>query len=240
MPWCGPWGRSSVPTPLERFAQTLRDTCEDDIVAATPLLFPMYTVPLEDVLKMRSVRPHEALKAEGALVMYDVGLGTAAFVSHQWIGGRHPDPQGEQLQVLQDALRRLRSEVRVVHPSFLTEFVQPACKGLPTKKLFSTPLFLWYDYFSCPQHTQHSLELAIRSIPEYIARCKFFFALCPVIAGHTSSRLFTQYTWADACLRAEHSPFSVHLKPKLESEHRSPKLKALRCHLQPSISENPT
>lgn len=33
--------------------------------------------------------------------------------------------------------------------------------------------------------------------PEYIARCKFFFALCPVIAGHTSSRLFTQYTWAE-------------------------------------------
>ncbi|CAE7713501.1 Btbd11 [Symbiodinium sp. CCMP2456] len=197
MPWCGPWGRSSVPTPLERFAQTLRDTCEDDIVADTPLLFPMYTVPLEDVLKMRAVRPHEELKAHGVLVMYDVGLGNAAFVSHQWIGGRHPDPHCEQLQVLQDALRRLRSEVQMVHPSFVTEFTQPACKGLPTKKLFLTPLFLWYDYFSCPQHSQHSLELAIRSIPEYIARCTFFFALCPVIADHTSSRLFTQYTWAE-------------------------------------------
>ena len=40
----------------------MRDTCNDDIAAATPLLFPMYTVPLEDVLKMRAVRPHEELR----------------------------------------------------------------------------------------------------------------------------------------------------------------------------------
>ena len=136
-------------------------------------------------------------------------------MSHQWIGGRHPDPYCEQLQVLQDALRRLRSEVQVVHPSFVTEFTQPTCKSLPTKKLFLKPLFLWYDYCSCPQHSQHSLEMAIGSIPKYIARCLFFFALCPVIAGHTSSRLFTQYTWADACLRAEQSCFfTCALKPK--------------------------
>ncbi|CAE7243578.1 btbd11b [Symbiodinium sp. CCMP2456] len=58
----------------------------------------MYTVPLEDVLKMTRVRPHEELKAEGVLVKHEAKLGNAAFVSHQWIADKHPDPNGEQLE----------------------------------------------------------------------------------------------------------------------------------------------
>ncbi|CAE7578613.1 btbd11b [Symbiodinium sp. CCMP2592] len=169
---------------------------------ATELSFPMYTVPLEDVLKMTRVRPHEELKAEGVLVKHEAKLGNAAFISHQWIGDKHPDPNGEQLEVLKLALRRLMSEVQVVHPSFITEVAMPACRGLPTKKLFSMPLFLWYDFFSCPQNPQcqeeeGDLQSAIDNIPGYIARCTFFFVLCPVIANHALSRLFTQYTWAE-------------------------------------------
>ena len=34
-------------------------------------------------------------------------LGNAAFVSHQWVGKDHPDPESKQLRVLQDALQRI-------------------------------------------------------------------------------------------------------------------------------------
>ena len=50
-------------------------------------------------------------------------------------------------------------------------------------------LFVWYDYFSCPQWECHVTNQrddynqanAINSIPGYIAKCKFFVALCPTL-----------------------------------------------------------
>ena len=141
-------------------------------------------------------------------------------------------------QVLKLALRRLMSEVKVVHPSFITEVAMPACTGLPTKKLFSMPLFLWYDFFSCPQNPQcqeeeGDLQSAIDNIPGYIARCAFFFVLCPVIASHALSRLFTQYTWADACSRAEQS-FCADPEPRILRPQPS-----TRLHLKASRRGTP-
>ena len=34
-------------------------------------------------------------------------MGDAIFVSHQWVGNMHPDPESKQLRVLQDALTRM-------------------------------------------------------------------------------------------------------------------------------------
>ena len=31
----------------------------------------------------------------------------AIFVSHQWLGSEHPDPAGEQMQVLRESLRNV-------------------------------------------------------------------------------------------------------------------------------------
>jgi len=43
-------------------------------------------------------------------------LGKALFVSHQWLGKRHPDPEFTQFSVLQDALKHMMSEVQHVDP----------------------------------------------------------------------------------------------------------------------------
>ena len=75
--------------------------------AAAPLLFPMYTVPVEAVLQMTVNEPHEVLKAKGVAIEFKEGMGNAAFVSHQWVGDNHPDPEFKQLRVLQDALTHL-------------------------------------------------------------------------------------------------------------------------------------
>ena len=40
---------------------------------------------------------------------FDCSMGHAAFVSHQWLAEDHPDTDFKQMQVLQDALKRLMS-----------------------------------------------------------------------------------------------------------------------------------
>ena len=156
------------------------------------------------------MEPHEELKAKGLLVEFDAGLGNAAFVSHQWVGNRHPDPESKQLRVLQDAMIRLLSAVDYLPVDVFTEIFFPRAKLLMhPSQLREAPLFIWYDYFSCPQLERSSLTnspesgqrsklaRAIDSIPGYIARCKFFFVLCPVVESTSLGKVFTQLTWAD-------------------------------------------
>ncbi|CAK9009143.1 Ankyrin repeat and KH domain-containing protein 1, partial [Durusdinium trenchii] len=69
-------------------------------------------------------------------------------------------------------------------------------------------LFLWYDYFSCPQLEEkgdacayaegsNHLQMAIDSIPVYVSRCDFFMALCPVLSSPDGTETFSDYTWGD-------------------------------------------
>ena len=49
-----------------------------------------------------------------------------------------------------------------------------------------------------PFHSNRGeLVQAIYSIPAYISRCAFFFALCPVIDSATQSKVFTPFSWSD-------------------------------------------
>ena len=45
--------------------------------------FPMFTVPVKDVLEMDMLRPHEELLHDDVLVEFDSSMGKAAFISHQ-------------------------------------------------------------------------------------------------------------------------------------------------------------
>ena len=85
------------------------------------------------------------------MVEFEETLGQAAFVSHQWVGRNHPDPEFKQMRVLQDALRHVMSDLKNIPLDMNSEALVPGCKCLDTAKLRSKPLFVWYDYFSCPQ-----------------------------------------------------------------------------------------
>jgi len=66
----------------------------------------------------------------------------------------------------------------------------------------SQPIFVWYDYFSCPQLERDygegsALARAIDSIPAYITNCAYFFVLCPVIESPDQSTVFNASTWAE-------------------------------------------
>ncbi|OLQ06469.1 hypothetical protein AK812_SmicGene10211 [Symbiodinium microadriaticum] len=203
MPCCG---ASPDKSALADYAKLLRNQGDEgspDFTAA-PLLFPMYTVPVEALLQMTENEPHEVLKAKGVVVKFNEGMGNAVFVSHQWVGDNHPDPEFKQLRVLQDALRHLLCEMQNVPLDLFTEILVPSSKRLRLKELRSAPLFIWFDYFSCPQllgqgpaqGSDSDLSKAINSIPAYVAKCRFFFALCPVVPQVSLSSVFTPMTWA--------------------------------------------
>lgn len=160
----------------------------------------MYTIQSDLLLEMTAIQPHEELLAAGKLTIFDKELGRAAFVSHQWIGQGHPDPEFKQMKVLQDTLRNLFSGASEVSVDLITEAVYFRSKGITSEEWRGKRLYLWYDYFSCPQleDKRHlSLQKAIDSIPAYVSRCDFFMALCPVLGSPDSSEAFSDYTWGD-------------------------------------------
>ena len=157
--------------------------------------YPMYTVPAGDLLEMTRIEAHEELMARGDLVIFD-GVGNAGFVSHQWVSKEHPDPELRQMQVLQATLRRLLLENGFVSVEAVTEAIVPSTKGIFFQEFQSLPLFLWYDYFSVPQRDASKQEKAIHSIPAYVAKCRFFFALCPTIDCPGEGKVLSLGSWA--------------------------------------------
>ena len=207
MPFKDTFQRSKVLSPVigtVKDSGSQKDHLEES--EALPLLFPMYTVPLFELLKMTKVRPHEELKPEGVLRVFERSMGNAAFVSHQWISVEHPDPEGKQMRVLQEALGNMTREKMTLLPDVSQGMYLQGCR-LSTEVLRSKPLFIWYDYFSVPQGkdcfeswTLHDVSTrepqAIESIPAYIDRCELFFVLCPVVPSVDRMELFGSATFA--------------------------------------------
>jgi len=200
MAWCGKAPTKRVP--WFQHAELLQATEHSEDLPA--LEFPMYSVPVEDIFKMTEVRPHETLLAEDILVEFDDSMGNVSFVSHQWVGGNHPDPDFKQFPVLQGALKNILMDHMQVDLSIMSGVTFSA--QIDNDEFRKKPLFIWYDYFCCPQleHKttkyeelpgQSNLTKAINSIPQYVARSAFFFVLCPVIDARDGSRLFTPDTW---------------------------------------------
>ncbi|CAE7417646.1 ANK1 [Symbiodinium natans] len=171
----------------------------------------MYTMPLPTLLQLSEMSPHEELQADGKLVVFASHMGKAAFVSHQWRDREHPDPECVQLRVLQQAFNYMLESAREIPVDLGTEGLVPGAKSMSTAALRTSSVFIWYDYFSCPQldhevgllsqdgtvtKCQSELDKAVSSIPAYIARCSFFFALCPVVENSSLSKLLTPGTWA--------------------------------------------
>ncbi|CAE7666476.1 ANKRD17 [Symbiodinium sp. CCMP2456] len=185
-------------TPLEIHARSLPDEAD-----AASMLFPMYTVASEILLKMTKVEPHEELKARGELTVFSEYIGRAAFVSHQWLAKHHPDPDFKQMHTLQGAVRQLLRGRGCVSLDGTTESIVRTAKPFPMDSFQVEALFFWYDYFSCPQRRQHNdggdgsqQAHAIGSIPAYVARSHFFLALCPVLDCPLEAKVLSVESWS--------------------------------------------
>ena len=72
------------------------------------------------------------------------------FVSHQWAAVEHPDPDFSQFTVLQEALRNVMQGSSLISGTAF-EIYGGQQSLISAHDLCSEPLFLWYDFFSCPQ-----------------------------------------------------------------------------------------
>ena len=118
------------------------------------LLYPMHVVSFADFMAMDGWLPHQQLKAEGKLAVWDESMrGRTFFISHQWTSYNHPDKDNDQLETLQHVLRRLAAGEMNVKGNFIVEFGYGLKQG-HTKEQWKEILpnaYMWVDYMSMPQ-----------------------------------------------------------------------------------------
>ena len=159
---------------------------------------PMWVVKVADVLAMSEVRPHKLLKAEGLLSEWSAGMFTI-FVSHQWLSIQHPDPDAEQLQVLQAVLRRLIANTLKIDLDVASQFFGGKVGKVEIERLGEA--YIWLDYFCVPQlwEGQELLlpeqTLYIRSIPNYVDHCFVFLALVPRAIHRQTGEPCSVHSW---------------------------------------------
>ncbi|CAE7740635.1 unnamed protein product [Symbiodinium sp. CCMP2592] len=188
---------------MANLSKSLKEFADDVPVqrtrSGTSQLFKMYVVPAEILVQMSEMKDHEALIAEEILVVFDESMGQAMFVSHQWAGIGHPDPSMKQFRVLQDALKGFLHGRADVPASLSIELYLGDGTKITGAEIASKPLFIWYDYFCCPQasdQTEHRRK-AIISIPYYIENCRYFAILCPHVRHEEHDTLLNKHTWAE-------------------------------------------
>ncbi|CAE7231869.1 warA [Symbiodinium sp. CCMP2592] len=145
---------------------------------------------VKDVLEMTGTfPPHQVLKAKGLLLNWGPEMLTI-FVSHQWLGLKHPDHYGVQLGVLQGILRNLMRKTVKIEVDIASQFWGGAIQEEVLGKIGEG--YVWLDYFSVPQLVEHPdvHDLAdeqlryVRSIPSYVDLCDVFVSLVPPAAHH--------------------------------------------------------
>ena len=164
--------------------------------------YPFCAMPVTELLKLDKWVPHQLLLAQG-IVRECTPDDDVIFVSHQWLGFRHPDPAHEQLKALKLIIRRLLNGELSVESNITLQVIY----GL---QMTTTPdewkrrlpnMLIWFDYTSVPQPSadkglvptggvdvrmsadhrslSEQLTAAVDSIPTYIERCSMMWVLTP-------------------------------------------------------------
>jgi len=165
----------------------------------------MYVVSFEYFINMRSVQSHQELLSLDILVEFTEEIGDSIFVSHQWLGAAHPDPNFQQLRVLQRAMDQMIGGQALLKSTVTYAFLAGGGTAISTKEWRSRSnfLFIWYDYFSCPQWVARStdqkdlqeLQNAVDSIPRYVQASKYFVVLAPCVKHVDTGDLMSKESW---------------------------------------------
>ena len=132
---------------------------------------------MSDFMQMRGApEPHNVLQEKGVLHQYYPGM-FVIFVSHQWLSSVHPDPQGEQMRVLQKALAGvIDGTVQITEDIVSRSSDEKSLSSSERKQIADA--FLFFDWFAIPQITARThgvnedttktdAALAVQSIPAY-------------------------------------------------------------------------
>jgi ankyrin repeat protein len=149
--------------------------------------FPMFVMRLHKLIKKYGGQRHpkiesyETLKEDLVEWSYVKKESTIIYISHEWVGTDHPDPDGTQLFHLLLLLERLqrgeipRVDMDPIHAvTYNHNFKTTAQQWMHI--LTSEKTYIWYDGFCIPKMRE---EDEFCSIPMYIRRCDFTIILVP-------------------------------------------------------------
>ncbi|CAK9105979.1 unnamed protein product [Durusdinium trenchii] len=151
------------------------------------------------------------------------------FVSHQWVANSHPDPDGQQLLVLQEALQNIIDGKLAVSMDLASHLqgLQTSAPSAEKTSALMREAFLWLDWFSVPQIYSEgnieegevespvasvaskstsfgSQETQIQSIPYFVHSSDMFVVLAPRLIHKDTSAVCNCASWlARGWCRAE-------------------------------------
>jgi hypothetical protein len=162
---------------------------EEESIAAvdTEEQFSQRFVRLHNLLKMYGRQRHpqvgsyDELERTRQLVKwrYIPPKSTTIYISHEWLGTDHPDPDGTQMYHLLLMLERLqsgdinRTDMNAFHSLLYKQNHSTTAKEWK-RVLDSEKTYIWYDGFCLPRSRQ---EVEFQLIPSYIKRCDFMIIL---------------------------------------------------------------
>ncbi|CAE8635742.1 unnamed protein product [Polarella glacialis] len=130
-------------------------------------------------------------------------MGKVMFVSHQWVGNSSPDPNFDQLRVLQEALANLMSGSITISIDVISEVFHGFSQAVTAADFKGQQMYIWYDYFSCPQMAARTedqdvgadLSNAVESIPGYVELSDFFVIVAPVLKHADRDEMLGFMSW---------------------------------------------
>jgi len=196
---------SQAPTTGISSSSSSSFTLQRRLSTATDIKYDMYLMSLSKMNKLfgsTSDRKknlqlcHQELLQKGMLTRFeDLPLGAfVMFVSHQWNGFNHPDPNGVQIECMVKTFRRLRDGKidRVDTDPFHTVLYKTnhVTYSKEWMQLLSNA-YIFYDFWSQPQPTiepenttrraklEQDLQFAISSMGAYVERADCLVVLVP-------------------------------------------------------------
>jgi ankyrin repeat protein len=146
--------------------------CADSTIASK---YPMYVMPVSEVLKLDELLPHEELKDK--LVEWRPGMAKVLFCSHTWLKYKHPDDNAKsKISMLKKILLKIRDKT-------IGDLAMPASYYDPiniTAKDLHRDLadgYVWFDIMSIPQADPVMMRNAVSSIVRYVSDSAYFFVL---------------------------------------------------------------
>lgn len=190
--------------------------------------FPMWVISIRCFLEMAAgpMKCHQQLLSEGKLLQWTPGM-FCLFVSHQWLGQQHCDPDGKQMETLRGLLRSLIDGSIKVYSGLIQFIAYQRVSKISVdecKKIENG--FLWLDWASIPQLSMRSagewpnmeehVQQGISSIPAYADASDMMFVLCPPLQHSQTEEVCSLETWAKRgwCrLELAAASFTQHQKP---------------------------
>ena len=145
--------------------------------------FPMHVLKVSDAIEVLrrggSLPCFEDLKMEGTLRVLPLSdTRKVLFLSHTWLGFKHPDPRGVKMELLRSLLSKLWVGDLKVKGYCFTEMWQKGLTISPAKlQQDFVDGYVWLDFWCIPQRDPTTQIKAIGSIVDYVARSDLFVVL---------------------------------------------------------------